>query len=103
MATVVLTIHTIIALALVAVVLLQRSEGGGLGIGGGGQSGGFMTARGTANVLTRLTAILAVVFFCTSITLAILANQSNTTPSVIDEVIEDSTTIPALPTIPADQ
>jgi len=56
------------------VVLLQRSEGGGLGIGGGGGAGGgFMTARGTANLLTRVTAILAACFFATSLVLAIMA------------------------------
>ena len=65
METLVLTIHILIALALVITVLLQRSEGGGLGIGGsGGGGGGFMTARGTANLLTRMTAILAGGFFC---------------------------------------
>ena len=63
METLVLTIHILIALGLVITVLLQRSEGGGLGIGGGGAGGGFMTARGTANLLTRLTTILAVGFF----------------------------------------
>jgi len=66
METLVLTVHILIALALIGVVLLQRSEGGGLGIGGGGggAGGGFMTARGTANLLTRVTAILAACFFC---------------------------------------
>ena len=59
-----------LVLALIGVVLLQRSEGGGLGIGGGG---GFMTSRGTANVLTRTTAILAGLFFATSLVLSILA------------------------------
>ena len=72
MITVILTIHIIIAVALVGTILLQRSEGGGLGIGGSGQGGGFMTARGTANLLTRTTAFLAAGFFATSIILAIL-------------------------------
>ena len=63
MQTLVLTIHILIALALIGSVLLQRSEGGGLGIGGGGAGGGFMTARGTANLMTRVTAILAASFF----------------------------------------
>ena len=64
MTEVLLAIHLMIAAALVAVVLLQRSEGGGLGIGGGGSGGmgGFMSARGTANLLTRATAILAACF-----------------------------------------
>ena len=61
----VLTIHILIALGLVGSVLLQRSEGGGLGIGGGGGAGGgFMTARGTANLMTRVTAASSRLFFC---------------------------------------
>jgi preprotein translocase subunit SecG len=67
---VVIVIHLMLVLALIGVVLLQRSEGGGLGIGGGG---GFMTSRGTANVLTRATATLAALFFLTSLLLSILA------------------------------
>ncbi|MGA7001679.1 MAG: preprotein translocase subunit SecG, partial [Pseudolabrys sp.] len=61
---VIIVIHLMLVLALIGVVLLQRSEGGGLGIG---SSGGFMTSRGTANVLTRATAILAGLFFVTSL------------------------------------
>ena len=105
MTTIVLTVHIMIAAALVAVVLLQRSEGGGLGIGGS-QGGGFMTARGTANVLTRLTTLLAAAFFATSVILAILAGGSATAPSVLDEVIQDDLEAPALPdapSVPADQ
>src|SRR5436189_2582664 len=70
METVVIVIHLMIVLALVGVVLLQRSEGGGLGIGGGS---GFMTARGAANALTRATGILAIAFFATSLGLSLLA------------------------------
>ncbi len=75
---VVIVIHLMLVLALIGVVLLQRSEGGGLGIG---SSGGFMTSRGTANVLTRATAILAGLFFVTSLLLSILAgfNRKPTT------------------------
>ena len=105
MTTIVLTIHIMIATALVAVVLLQRSEGGGLGIGGG-QGGGFMTARGTANALTRLTTVLAAAFFATSVALAILAGGAATAPSVVDEVIQDTgdaPALPAVPSVPADQ
>ena len=69
MQTVLIVIHLMIVLALVGVVLIQRSEGGGLGIGGGS---GFMSARGTANALTRTTAILATLFFITSLGLGIL-------------------------------
>lgn len=71
MQTVLLVIHLMIAAALVVVVLVQRSEGGALGIGGGG----FMSGRGAANALTRLTAYLAGGFFATSIGLALLANH----------------------------
>ena len=70
MQTVLIVIHLMVVLALVGVVLLQRSEGGGLGIGGGS---GFMTARGAANALTRTTGILAIAFFATSLALSILA------------------------------
>ena len=68
--TCIIVIHLMLVLALIGVVLLQRSEGGGLGIG---STGGFMTSRGTANVLTRATAILAGLFFVTSLLLSILA------------------------------
>jgi preprotein translocase subunit SecG len=74
MITVLLVIHILIALALIVVVLLQRSEGGGLGVGSSGGMGGFMTARGTANLLTRTTAILAAAFMSMSLLLAILSN-----------------------------
>jgi preprotein translocase subunit SecG len=70
METVIIVVHLMIVLALVGVVLLQRSEGGGLGIGGGS---GFMTARGAANALTRATAILAAAFFATSLGLSLIA------------------------------
>ena len=73
----VLVIHLIIASAMIAIVLIQKSEGGALGIGGGGGGGGFLTGRGTANLLTRVTAGLACLFFVTSITLTILAGGTN--------------------------
>ena len=77
METLILVIHLIIALALIGVVLLQRSEGGALGIGGGGGGGGnLFTARGVGNALTRTTAYLAVAFFCTSIALTVIATVS---------------------------
>jgi preprotein translocase subunit SecG len=65
-----------ITVALVGIVLMQRSEGGALGIGGGGD--GFMSGRGAANLLTRTTAILAAVFFATSLLLAMLAGGRST-------------------------
>ena len=82
MATVLLIVHLMIAMGLVGVVLLQRSEGGGLGIGGG--SGGFMTGRGTANLLTRTTAALAALFFVTSISLTLVAKQGARQVSPLD-------------------
>jgi preprotein translocase subunit SecG len=76
MLTVLLVVHLIIAIALIAVVLLQRSEGGALGIGGGGGAGSLFSARGVGNTLTRTTAILAVIFFVTSIGLTLLAKHT---------------------------
>src|ERR1700749_3252088 len=78
---VIIVIHLMLVLALIGVVLLQRSEGGGLGVGGGG--GSFMSNRGTANVLTRATGILAGLFFATSLILSILAGFSRTPTSII--------------------
>ncbi|MFA9476012.1 MAG: preprotein translocase subunit SecG, partial [Filomicrobium sp.] len=76
MENVLLVVHVLIVLALIVSVLMQRSEGGALGMGGGGSGGGgFLTGRGTANMLTRTTAILAVCFFVTSIVSTILANR----------------------------
>ncbi|MDJ1156853.1 preprotein translocase subunit SecG [Chelatococcus sp. SYSU_G07232] len=83
MQSVLIVIHLIVVLALVGVVLLQRSEGGGLGLGGGGVSG-FMTGRGQTNVLTRTTAVLAALFFATSLVLSILAGQSRGPRSILD-------------------
>ncbi len=81
MQTVLIVIHLMIVLALVGVVLLQRSEGGGLGIGGGS---GFMTARGAANALTRATAILAAAFFATSLILSIFARYGGKPTDFLD-------------------
>jgi preprotein translocase subunit SecG len=72
MTTVLLIIHLFVTLALIGVVLIQRSEGGGLGIGSSQGMGSFMSGRGTANLLTRATAILATVFMVLSLTLALL-------------------------------
>ena len=81
MAEVIIVIHLLIVLALVGLVLMQKSEGGGLGMGSGG---GFMTARGTANVLSRTTGILALAFFVTSLTLSILASGNRQPRSILD-------------------
>jgi preprotein translocase subunit SecG len=81
MATVILIIHIMLAVGLIGVVLLQRSEGGALGIGGGG---GFMTGRGAANFLTRVTAGLAAAFFATSLVLSIMASRPDAPRSILD-------------------
>ncbi len=81
MQSVLLVIHILIVLALVAVVLLQRSEGGVLGSGGG--TGSFMTGRGQANALSRATAILATMFFATSLLMSILAGWSRAPQSIL--------------------
>ncbi|MDB2512990.1 preprotein translocase subunit SecG [Alphaproteobacteria bacterium] len=103
METLVLTIHILIAVALVAVILLQRSEGGGLGIGGSSSGGGFMTARGTANLMTRATTFLAIGFFATTVVLAILAGYSNEPTSIVDEVLQQAPAQPSGPSVPTDQ
>jgi len=88
MTELILVIHLLIALGLIGTVLLQRSEGGALGIGGGGggAGGGMFTARGAGNALTRTTAILALAFFITSISLTVLATRSSAPTSVFDNV-----------------
>jgi len=89
-----LVIHLLICAAMIAVVLLQKSEGGALGIGGGGGGGGFMTGRGTANMLTRVTAGLAAAFFLTSLALSGMATIGRKAAAPI------STTIGAEPAKP---
>ncbi len=87
MTAVIIVIHLILAIALVGTILLQRSEGGGLGMGGGGGGGmgGFMTGRATANLLTRATAVIAALFMLTSLTLAILAGGDRESRSILDQ------------------
>lgn len=83
MQTILIVIHLMVVIALVGVVLLQRSEGGGLGIGGGS---GFMTARGASNALTRTTAILAAAFFATSLALSLLARYGDSPSDIFDRI-----------------
>lgn len=97
MQTVILVIHLLLAIALVGTVLLQRSEGGGLGIGGGG--GGLMSVRGTANLLTRVTGVLAAAFMVTSIVLAIMAGTHTAPRSILETPA--GTAAPAKPEAPA--
>ena len=86
MENIVLTIHLILALGLIGVVLLQRSEGGGLGIGGGG--GGAMSGRAAATALAKITWILAIGFFITSLTLTVIAANNASSNSVLDAVAD---------------
>ena len=87
MTSVILVVHLILAIALVCIILLQRSEGGALGMGGGsgGGMGGFMSGRATADLLTRTTAFLAAAFMVTSMTLAILASGDRKQGSILDK------------------
>lgn len=107
METIILVIHLILAVALVGAVLIQRSEGGGLGIGGGGAGGGLMSVRGTANLLTRVTAILAAGFMVTSLVLAIIAGNRSTPGSILDTpagiAAPAQTETPAKPSVPLSQ
>ncbi|NQV47768.1 MAG: preprotein translocase subunit SecG [Rhodospirillaceae bacterium] len=105
MITVILVIHLILAITLVGTVLLQRSEGGGLGMGsgGGGGMGGFMTGRDTANLLTRTTAILATGFFITSITLAVMAGGDRKPASIMDQPVSEAPAVPEQPKAPQAQ
>ncbi len=97
MQEILLIIHLIVAVVLVGLILIQKSEGGALGIGGGG----FMSARGSANLLTRATAIFAVAFIGLSLTLSIMASQASRSTSVFDDpavaVEEESLDEPILP------
>jgi len=92
MQDIVLIVHLIIAVFLIAVVLLQRSEGGALGIGGGGGGGGLVSARGAASALSKVTWFLAAAFIATSLTLTIIAASNSGDRSVVDGV---STSLPA--------
>lgn len=93
MQDIVLIVHLIIAIFLIAVVLLQRSEGGALGMGGGGGGGGgLVSARGVASALSKVTWFLAAAFITTSLTLTIIAASNSGDRSVVDGV---STSLPA--------
>ena len=104
MTTVLLIIHLFVTLALIGVVLIQRSEGGGLGIGSSQGMGSFMSGRGTANLLTRTTAILAVIFMGLSLTLALLNRGTSAAPgrSILDTPAPSGSTAtpPAAPVAP---
>jgi preprotein translocase subunit SecG len=97
MQTVVIVVHLMIVAVLIATVLLQKSEGGGLGMGGGA---GFMSSRGTANLLTRTTAILAVGFFVTSLFLSWLASYNRAPTSILGAPASQSQPGGATPVAP---
>jgi preprotein translocase subunit SecG len=102
--TFLLVVHALIALALVGVILLQKSEGGGLGIGGG-TGGGLMTARGAANLLTRSTTVLAALFIGSSILLAVLAAGTNKAKPVDTSLAQTAAPkppppVPGMPVLP---
>jgi preprotein translocase subunit SecG len=99
MGTILLIIHLLIALALVGVILLQRSEGGALGIGGGGM-GGLMSGRSSANLLTRTTAFLAAGFVTTSLLLAIIASHDTAPRSILDQPAAPPVAEPEAPATP---
>ena len=104
MTLVLLVVHLLIALALVGVILIQRSEGGALSGLGGGTFGGMMTGRGAGNLLTRATGVLAAGFMATSLVLAILASHGRgpaiDLDSPIPAPVETAPAKPATPTGP---
>ncbi|HQT45651.1 MAG: preprotein translocase subunit SecG [Acidocella sp. 20-63-7] len=110
MIKVLLVLHVFVTIALIGVVLIQRSEGGGLGLGGGQGMGNFMSGRGTANLLTRTTAILGTAFFVLSLSLALLYKGGNTNnaAAILNGPAQTTPAAPAptlpnaLPSIPAD-
>ncbi len=100
MTTVLLIIHLFVTLTLIGVVLLQRSEGGGLGVGTSQGMGSFMSGRGTANLLTRTTAILAALFFGLSLALALLNKGTTVRHSILDVSPPAGSPAPSLPAPP---
>ena len=86
LANVLLVINVFVCIALIALVLVQRSEGGALGMGGGGGGGGFMTARGAGDLLTRMTWILAFIFFALAMAQTLLIGRAHGHSSIIDRL-----------------
>jgi len=100
MVAVLLIIHLFVTLALIGVVLIQRSEGGGLGVGSSQGMGAFMSGRGTANLLTRTTAVLAAIFFGLSLTLAIMNKGTTVQHSLLEQPAPARSGVPPLPAAP---
>jgi preprotein translocase subunit SecG len=103
MMTILLVLHLFVTLALIGVVLLQRSEGGGLGIGSSQGMGSFMSGRGTANLLTRSTGVLATLFMVLALALALLGRGQSQRNSILDvpPASAPAAAEPALPAAPA--
>lgn len=97
----ILVLHLIAVISLIVIVLIQKSEGGALGMGGGGGGmGGLFSSRGAANVLTRTTSILALVFFSTSLGLAIFAKNGDSPSRILDTPIAIDGSQPSVPSEP---
>ena len=100
MQNVILVIHILACLAMIGLVLVQKSEGGGLGIGGGGANS-LMSGRGAAGAIVRTTIIIGGIFFVTSLALTSIANRSSDNRSGIERVLEE-TNPGAVPQDPVD-
>lgn len=101
MHTLIITIHVIVTILLVGIILIQRSDSDGFGASGGGSGSSFMTGRASANLLTRITAILATVFILTSLGLSVLQRYEGKS-SIVDEIVnEQSPPTAATPAVPA--
>lgn len=101
MTTILLVLFLIVTLVLIGVILVQRSEGGGLGVGNSQGMGSFMSGRGTANLLTRTTAILGTAFFVLALTLAMLGKGQAPRGSILDAPAAPGSAAPAFPGLPA--
>jgi len=104
MGSILLVIHLMTAILLVVLILMQRSGGGALnGLGGGSGANSFLSARGTGNLLTRLTAILATIFFITSIALSIYYKGAERKSVSVVESVPVSESAPSVPTVPLEK
>jgi preprotein translocase subunit SecG len=101
MGSVLLVIHLMVAILLVVLILMQRNSGNALsGLGGGNGADSFLSARGKGNLLTRTTAILATIFFITSISLTLYYKGETRSNESITDVAPLAQTAPAVPTVP---
>lgn len=101
MGTVLLVVHLLVAIFLVSVILMQRSGGGALdGLGGGSGASSLLSVRGTGNMLTRITAVLATIFFITSISLSLYYKGAEPKSTSILEQAPAAASVPAVPNVP---